>query len=78
MGSGEGSTKKKFIVSTVQGDKFRRLRSSDHVARIGEDRITFKMLTDQHTGRENNIRIDLKEIGINARNWVDSAQDRDC
>jgi hypothetical protein len=25
---------------------------------------------------ENNIRIDLKEIGINTRNWVDSAQDR--
>ena len=26
---------------------------------------------------ENNIRMDLKEIGVNTRNWVDSAQDRD-
>ena len=26
---------------------------------------------------ENNIRIDLEEISINAGNWVDSAQDRD-
>ena len=26
--------------------------------------------------REDNIRMDLKEIGINARNWVDFAQDR--
>ena len=26
---------------------------------------------------EENIRIDLKEIGINTRNWVASAQDRD-
>ena len=26
---------------------------------------------------EDNIRIDLKEIGINKRNWVDSAQDVD-
>ena len=25
---------------------------------------------------ENNIRKDLEEIGINAENWVDSAQDR--
>ena len=25
-----------------------------------------------------NIRMDIKEIGINTRNWVDSAQDRDC
>ena len=26
---------------------------------------------------EDNIRMNLKEIGINTRNWVDSAQDRD-
>ena len=26
---------------------------------------------------EDNIRMDLGEIGINAGNWVDSAQDRD-
>ena len=25
---------------------------------------------------EDNIRMDLEEIGINADNWVDSAQDR--
>ena len=25
---------------------------------------------------KDNIRIDLEEIGINAGNWVDSAQDR--
>ena len=26
---------------------------------------------------EDNIRMDLEEIGINTCNWVDSAQDRD-
>ena len=26
---------------------------------------------------EENIRMDLKEIGINMRNWLDSARDRD-
>ena len=26
---------------------------------------------------EDNIRMDLKEIGSNTRNWVDSIQDRD-
>ena len=26
---------------------------------------------------EDNIRMDLEEIGINRRNWVDSTQDRD-
>ena len=27
--------------------------------------------------RENNIGIDLEEVGLNVGNWVDSAQDRD-
>ena len=45
------------------------------------------MLTGKTTGkrplgrprrrREDNIRIDLEEIGINAGNWVGSAQERD-
>ena len=26
---------------------------------------------------EDNIRMELEEIGINASNWIDSAQDRD-
>ena len=44
-------------------------------------------LTDRPTGNrplgrprrrwKDNIRMDLEEIGINAGNWVDSAQDRD-
>ena len=25
---------------------------------------------------DDNIKIDIKEIGVNSRNWVDSAQDR--
>ena len=46
----------------------------------------FKILTGKPTGKitlgrprrrwEDNIRIDLEEIGINAGNWVDSAKDR--
>ena len=52
-----------------------------------EGRSAFKILTSKPTGKrplgrlrrrwEDNIRIDLEEISINARNWVDSAQDRD-
>ena len=52
-----------------------------------EGRSAFKILTDTPTGKrslgrswrrwEDKIRIDLKEIGINKRNWVDSAQDKD-
>ena len=52
-----------------------------------EGRSAFKMLTGKPTGKrplgrprrrwEDNIRIYLQEIGINAGNWVNSAQDRD-
>ena len=52
-----------------------------------ESRNAFKMLAGKPTGKrplgrlrrrwEDNIRLDLKEMGVNTRNWVDSAQDRD-
>ena len=52
-----------------------------------EGRSAFKLLTGTPAGKiplgrpgrrwEDNIRIDLKEIGISTRNWVDVAQDRD-
>ena len=51
-----------------------------------EGRSAFKILTGSPAGNrplgrprrrwEDNIRTDLKEIGINTRNLVDSAQDR--
>ena len=60
------------------------MRWAGHVARMEEGRSAFKILTGKTTGRrllgrprrrwEYNIRTDLEEIGINAGNWVDSAQ----
>ena len=51
-----------------------------------EGRSAFKFLTGKPTGKrplgkprrrwKDNIRMDLEEIGINAGNLVDSAQDR--
>ena len=66
--------------------KSRRLRWAGHVTRMEESRSVFKTLTSKPTGKrplgrprpryEDSIRMDLKEICINTRNWVDSAQDR--
>ena len=52
-----------------------------------EGRSAFKILTGKFTDKrsfvrprcrwEVNIRMDLEGVGINAGNWVDSAQDRD-
>ena len=56
------------------------------MARMEEGRSSFKILTSELAGNrplgrpwrrwEENIRMDLEEIGVGARNWVDSAQDR--
>ena len=63
--------------------KPRKLRCSGHVE---EGRSAFTTLTGKPTGKrllgrprhgwEDNIKIDCKEIGMNPRNWVDSAQER--
>ena len=67
--------------------KSRRLRWTGHVARMEEGWSVFKILTGTTTGKRHfgksrcrwgdNIRMDLKDVRINTRNWVDSAQDRD-
>ena len=65
--------------------KSRRLTWAGHIARMEEGRSTFKILTGTLTRKITlgtprsrwNIRLYLKEIGINTRNWVDLAQDRD-
>ena len=64
--------------------KSRRLRCAGHVTR---EVRALKISTVKSTGKrplrrprcrwEDNIRMDLKEIGVNKRNWVDLAQDRD-
>ena len=44
--------------------------------------LTGKPREKRYLGRvrlewEDNIRMDFKEIDVNTRNWIDSAQDRD-
>jgi hypothetical protein len=61
--------------------KSRILRWASHVAKIEQGRSAFKVLVSKLTGKrplgrprrrwEDKIRMDLKEIGINTRNWVD-------
>ena len=67
-----------FSPNIVRVIKSRRLRWAGHEARMVEGRSVFKILAGKRTGKwEDNIRIDLKEIGISTRNWVVLAQDRD-
>ena len=70
----------KLKMKRIYNHKSRRLRWVEHVARMEEVRSALKMLTGKPKGKiplggsrrrwENNIRMDLEEIGINAGNWV--------
>jgi hypothetical protein len=71
------------IVSVI---KSRRIRWAGHVARMGEGRGVYRVLVRRSErtrplGRprrrwEDNIKMDLKEIGIDGANWIEKAQDR--
>ena len=67
--------------------KSRRLRWAGQIAKMDEGRNFFKISIGTPTGKiplgrsrhrwNDNIRMDLEEIGINMSNWVDSAQNKD-
>jgi hypothetical protein len=67
--------------------KSRRWRWAVHVARMGEGRGVYRVLVGKPEGRrplgrprrrwENNIRMDLREVGCGCVDWIELAQDRD-
>ena len=62
--------------------KSRGQRWTGHIAGMEEGRSAFKILGGTPLARprrrwEDNIRMNFKEISINTRDWIDSAQDRD-
>jgi hypothetical protein len=67
--------------------KSRRMRWTGHVARMGEGRGAYKILVERPEGRgpfgrpsrrwEDNIKMDLQEVGWGGVDWIDMAQDRD-
>ena len=67
--------------------KSRRMRWAGHVARMGEDRGVHRVLVGKHEGNrplgrprrrwEDNIKMDLQEVGGGRGDWMELAQDRD-
>jgi hypothetical protein len=64
----------------------RRMRWAGHVARMGEGRGAYRVLVGRPEGKrpqgtprrrwEDNIKMDLREIGIDEANWIQLAQDK--
>ena len=69
-------------LNIVRVIKSRRLRWAGNVPRMEESRSAFKILTGKPTGKRSLGRPrrrweDNITIGMNTKNWVKSAQDRD-
>ncbi|KAJ4436798.1 hypothetical protein ANN_16930 [Periplaneta americana] len=66
----------------------RCLRWAGHVARMGGSRNAYRVLVGRPEGKrplgrprrrwEDNIKMDLREVGYDDRDWINLAQDRDC
>ena len=67
--------------------KSRRMRWAGHVSRMGEGRGVYRVLVGKPEGKrpmgrprrrwENNIKMDLQEVGGDCGDWMELAQDRD-
>ena len=71
----------------VQVTKSRRIRWVEHVVNMGERRDVYRVLVGKPEGKrplgrprhrwEDDIKMDLQEVGCGGRDWIKLAQDRD-
>jgi hypothetical protein len=75
------------LPNIVQVVKSRQMRWAGHVARMGEDRGVHRVLVGKPEGKrplgirrrrwEDNIKMELQEVGRGDGYWMELAQDRD-
>ena len=74
------------LSNIVRVVKSRTMRWASHVARMGEGRVVHRVLVRKPEGKspleiprcrwEDNIKIDLQEVGGGCGDWMEIAQDR--
>jgi hypothetical protein len=72
------------VFTIVRVIKSRRMRWAGHVARMGEGRGAYRILVGRPEGRrplwrarhrgEDNIKVDLQEVGWGRMDWIELAQ----
>jgi len=73
-----------YIIRVI---KSRRMKWAGHIARMGERRVTYWVLVEKLEGKrphgrprrkwEDNIKMDLQEVGWRDMKWIDLSQNRD-
>jgi hypothetical protein len=73
-------------LNTVRVIKSMRMRRAGHVARMGKGRGAYRVLVGRPEGKrplgrprhrwDDNIKMDIREIGIDGASWIWLAQDR--
>jgi transcription termination factor 2 len=73
-------------LNIVRVIKSRRMRWAGHVARMEEGRGVYRVFIGRPEGErplgrprrrwEDNIKLDLREMGVDGANWIQLAQDR--
>jgi hypothetical protein len=76
-----------FTMPVADSFKSRRMRWAGHAARMGDRRNAYRILVGKPEGRRplgrprrrwvDNIKMDLREVGCDGRDWIDLAWDRD-
>ena len=76
-----------FSPNIIRNLKSRRLRWAGHVARMEQSRNAYKVLVGNPEGKrplgrprrrwEDNIKMDLREVGCDPRDWIALAEGRD-
>jgi hypothetical protein len=76
-----------FSLNIIRVIKSRRMRWAGQVERMGEGRGLYRGLLRKQEGKrpferprrrwEDNIKIDLQEVGCEGMEWIELAQDRD-
>jgi hypothetical protein len=71
----------------TQTDQVKKTEMAGHVAHMGERRGAYRVLVGKPEGRkplgrpsrrwEDNIKMDLREVGCGGADWIDLAYDRD-
>jgi len=75
------------LPNIVRVVKSRRMRWEGHVARMGQGRVVHRILVRKPEGKrslgrprcrwEDNIKMDLQEVGGGCGDWIELTQDRD-